>query len=122
VGHEKLNVEMQRLYGKQLTVLKIPKSGGVRNLAHCLIHTAEFRCQVVELDHGYRERVHNLQLHTYMYGQVFDAPPGVSSPTLAGEPMTDLALAPSSSIVNFADLAIYRIGAGMNMFPPFMLC
>ncbi len=30
VGHEKLNVEMQRTYGKRITVVKIPKSGGVR--------------------------------------------------------------------------------------------
>lgn len=29
VGHEKLNVEMQRTYGAHLTVVKIPKSGGV---------------------------------------------------------------------------------------------
>jgi hypothetical protein len=29
VGHEKLTVEMQRLFGNRLTVLKIPKSGGV---------------------------------------------------------------------------------------------
>jgi hypothetical protein len=32
VGHEKLNVEMQRTYGRQMTVVKIPKSGGVRSL------------------------------------------------------------------------------------------
>lgn len=32
VGHEKLHVEMQRTYGSVLTVVKIPKSGGVRNL------------------------------------------------------------------------------------------
>ena len=30
VGHEKLNVEMQRAFGSSLTVLKVPKSGGVR--------------------------------------------------------------------------------------------
>lgn len=30
VGHEKLNVEMQRTFGNSLTVLKVPKSGGVR--------------------------------------------------------------------------------------------
>ena len=30
VGHEKLNVEMQRTYGSRMTVVKIPKSGGVR--------------------------------------------------------------------------------------------
>lgn len=29
VGHEKLNVEMQRTYGSRVTVVKIPKSGGV---------------------------------------------------------------------------------------------
>ena len=29
VGHEKLNVEMQRTYGDHITVVKIPKSGGV---------------------------------------------------------------------------------------------
>lgn len=31
VGHEKLNVEMQRTYGSRVTVVKIPKSGGVRS-------------------------------------------------------------------------------------------
>jgi hypothetical protein len=29
VGHEKLNVEMQRAYGSYISVVKIPKSGGV---------------------------------------------------------------------------------------------
>jgi hypothetical protein len=29
VGHEKLNVEMQRTYGTSLKIVKIPKSGGV---------------------------------------------------------------------------------------------
>lgn len=29
VGHEKLNVEMQRTYGNRIAVVKIPKSGGV---------------------------------------------------------------------------------------------
>jgi len=29
VGHEKLNAEMQRTYGNRMTVVKIPKSGGV---------------------------------------------------------------------------------------------
>lgn len=94
VGHEKLNVEMQRTYRSQLTVVKIPKSGGI-----------------VELDHSYRERVHNYQLHTYMYGQIISAPPGISSATLGGEALTDLALAPSSTVINFDDLSIFRIGA-----------
>ncbi|KAF7975848.1 hypothetical protein HWV62_8421 [Athelia sp. TMB] len=93
VGHEKLNVEMARTYGARLSVVKIPKSGGV-----------------VELDLGYRERVHRYQLHTYMYGQVIEAPPGVGTATLGGETMSDLVLSPSSIVLGFDDLAIYRIG------------
>jgi len=54
VGHEKLNVEMQRLYGSHLIVVKIPKSGGV-----------------VELDHSYRERIYSYQLHNYMLVKLF---------------------------------------------------
>ncbi|KAJ7286129.1 hypothetical protein C8J57DRAFT_1286803 [Mycena rebaudengoi] len=94
VGHEKLNVEMQRTYGNLLTVVKIPKSGGV-----------------VELDHLYRERVHNYQLHTYMYGQIIPPPAGISSASLGGETLSDLVLSPSSTIINFGDLSIFRIGA-----------
>jgi polyribonucleotide 5'-hydroxyl-kinase len=30
VGHEKLNVEMQKMFGDRCTVVKVPKSGGVR--------------------------------------------------------------------------------------------
>jgi len=76
-----------------MAVVKIPKSGGV-----------------VELDHSYRERVHNYQLHTYMYGQTIEAPPGIQSATQGGETMADLVLSPSSSIISFGDLTIYRIG------------
>jgi len=47
-----------------------------------------------------------------MYGQVIEAPPGISSATLGGEPTTDLVLSPSSTVIGFNDLAIYRIGAG----------
>lgn len=99
VGHEKLNVEMQRLYGSQLTVVKIPKSGGV-----------------VDLDYNYRERVQNYQLHAYMYGQKIDPPPGITSAIVAGEAAADLVLAPSSSVVKFEDISIYRIGEE-NMAP-----
>ncbi|PFH54130.1 hypothetical protein AMATHDRAFT_135700 [Amanita thiersii Skay4041] len=94
VGHEKLNVEMQRMYGSQMAVVKIPKSGGV-----------------VELDHAYRERVHQYQLHTYMYGQILPSPPGITNGLLGGEAFNDLALAPSSTMINFGDISIYRIGA-----------
>ncbi|PBK92963.1 hypothetical protein ARMGADRAFT_1012667 [Armillaria gallica] len=94
VGHEKLNVEMQRAYGSRLTVVKIPKSGGV-----------------VELDLGYRERVNNYQMHTYMYGQVIQPPAGISASSVSADTFTDMILSPSSSVINFDDLTIYRIGA-----------
>ncbi|KAG7448081.1 uncharacterized protein BT62DRAFT_930162 [Guyanagaster necrorhizus] len=94
VGHEKLNVEMQRTYGSLLTVVKIPKSGGV-----------------VELDHGYRERVHSYQMHTYMYGQVIQPPAGIPASSVSADTFTDIILSPSSSVISFDDLTIYRIGA-----------
>ncbi|CAK5277587.1 unnamed protein product [Mycena citricolor] len=94
VGHEKLNVELQRAYGNRITVVKIPKSGGV-----------------VELDHLYRQRVHMYQLHTYMYGQKLPLPAGITSASLGGETVSDLILSPSSTIINFDDLSIFRIGA-----------
>jgi len=97
VGHEKLNVEMQRTYGNRMAVVKIPKSGGV-----------------VELDATYRERIRRYQLQNYMYGKVIRPPPGLSSTTYlqGGEQAADLTLnlAPVSSIVSFSDLTIYRIG------------
>ncbi|KAF8969715.1 Pre-mRNA cleavage complex II protein Clp1-domain-containing protein [Flammula alnicola] len=94
VGHDKLSVEMQRTYGSLLSVVKIPKSGGV-----------------VEVDYSYRERVHNYQLYTYMYGQVIRPPSGITNGSLGGENLTDLVLSPSSTVINFNDLQIYRIGS-----------
>jgi len=102
VGHEKLNAEMQKTYGSYINVVKIPKSGGV-----------------VEIDALYRSRVHKYQMHSYMYGERITAPPGlpslISAPAstgylIGGEPSTDLTLAPSSTVVNFSDLTIWRIG------------
>lgn len=68
---------------------------------------------MVELDQAYRERVHNYEMHTYMYGQVIKPPLGITNGTLGGENLTDLILSPSSTVVNFGDLQIYRIGSGM---------
>ena len=104
---------MQRLYGSQLTVVKIPKSGGVckaKLFWGFNLRLAFF--QVVELDHGYRERIYNYQLHNYMYGQVIQPPAGITNGTLGGESLTDFVLSPSSTVINFGDLQIYRIGSG----------
>jgi polyribonucleotide 5'-hydroxyl-kinase len=51
-----------------------------------------------------------------MYGQIIEPPPGITSATLGGETLTDLVLSPSSSVINFDDLKIYRIGAGKRGF------
>lgn len=96
IGHEKLNIEMQRTYGSQLTVVKIPKSGGV-----------------VELDPSYRDRILNMQLHTYFYGESFTPPPGLklrSNAVYGGEALSDLVLSPASTTVGFEELAVWQIG------------
>ena len=106
MGHEKLNVEMQRAYGNHLTVVKIPKSGGV-----------------VELDPLYRARVRKYQMHSYMYGERITPPVGMpplsATQTLVryligGEQSNDMALAPSSSVMSFGELSLWRIGEGQD--------
>jgi polyribonucleotide 5'-hydroxyl-kinase len=52
-----------------------------------------------------------------MYGQIIEAPPGISTATLGGESLTDLILSPSSTVVSFDDLSIYRIGEGTVSYP-----
>jgi len=49
-----------------------------------------------------------------MYGQNIEAPQGIPSPLIGGEALTDLILSPSSTVINFSDLTIYRIGEGRN--------
>lgn len=75
---------------------------------------------MVELDHAYHERIKNYQLHNYMYGQRIDVPPGCDSSEpnvlFQNEPTTDLTLSPSSTVVPFDDISIYRIG-GETMAP-----
>ncbi|KAF5358007.1 hypothetical protein D9756_001285 [Leucocoprinus leucothites] len=95
VGQEKLSAEMKKIYSKQLTVIKVPKSGGV-----------------VDLDNTFRERVHSHQIHTYMYGTNIRPPPGIPSNLVfvAGEPNSDFILSPASTTVNIGDLSIFRIG------------
>jgi polyribonucleotide 5'-hydroxyl-kinase len=98
---------MQRTYGgRGITIVKIPKSGGV-----------------VELDRLYRARVQRYQTHSYFYGEHLSAPPGMpplasaaasTGYLVAGEQPTDFTLAPASSIVSFGDIAIWRIGEGTS--------
>ncbi|KAG8947909.1 Cleavage polyadenylation factor subunit clp1 [Tulasnella sp. 419] len=103
IGHEKLNVDMQRLFAnspqsmRRISVIKIPKSGGV-----------------VDLDHAYRIRTLSNQIRTYFYGAgSVHLPNSIQQSTLGGEAQTtiDLTLSPYSSIIKFTDLKIYRVGA-----------
>jgi len=99
IGHEKLNVEMQRLFAqsassrRSIAVLKIPKSGGV-----------------VDLDDLYRSRVLSYQIRTYFYGPLVHLPPSVPLTELGGEASMDLNLSPCSTSVKFGDLKIFRVG------------
>ena len=126
VGHEKLNVEMQRLFGTytstnpNITIVKIPKSGGVglcSSPPRFVILT--MIVQVVEIDHAYRERLHAHQLRTYFYGTTLFLPKNMTeaSANLGGEASTELTLSPYSSAISFDDILIYRIGGGESIVP-----
>lgn len=54
LGHEKLNIEMSKLFGgpeSGVSVVKLPKSGGV-----------------VEIDSAFQQRLRSLQVRSYFYG------------------------------------------------------
>lgn len=64
-------------------------------------------------------------MHSYFYGERFSPPPGMpslasalaaTSYLIAGEQPTDFTLAPASSVVNFGDISIWRIGEGQLLF------
>ncbi|CEL59631.1 Protein CLP1 OS=Laccaria bicolor (strain S238N-H82 / ATCC MYA-4686) GN=CLP1 PE=3 SV=1 [Rhizoctonia solani AG-1 IB] len=98
MGHDKLSVELQRVFGGSdgITVLKVPKSGGV-----------------VELDYPYQTRVIASQIRAYFYGTPLYLPPSVNPATaqLGGEATTETTLSPFSITLNASDLQIYRIGS-----------
>ena len=75
-----------------------------------------FFLQAVDRDHAHRQRVRNHQIQNYMYGQKIEIPDrcdkGEGSYLFQHEPTADLSLAPSSTVVSFDDITIYRIGGG----------
>ncbi|KAG8887086.1 Cleavage polyadenylation factor subunit clp1 [Tulasnella sp. 332] len=99
IGHEKLNVEIQKLfsgsnYHRPITVVKIPKSGGV-----------------VDLDYAYRSRILSYQIRSYFYGPSVHVPDWLDPSAIGGEASMDLNLSPYSMAVKFGDIKIFRIGA-----------
>ncbi|WFD25243.1 polynucleotide 5'-hydroxyl-kinase [Malassezia nana] len=107
VGHDKLNLELTRIYannptGSAPTIVKIPRSGGA-----------------VEVDEVYQQKLHDLQIRSYFYGMPLVRPrdlglsdeSGITTTlgldeTLSGVPM----LNPYSSTIPLDLLHIYRIG------------
>ncbi|KAG9003471.1 Cleavage polyadenylation factor subunit clp1 [Tulasnella sp. JGI-2019a] len=99
IGHEKLNVEIQKIfsgsnYHRNVTVVKIPKSGGV-----------------VDLDYAYRTRILSHQTRSYFYGPSVHVPDWLDPSAIGGEASIDLNLSPYSMTVKFGDIKIFRIGA-----------
>ncbi|KAG9087418.1 Cleavage polyadenylation factor subunit clp1 [Ceratobasidium sp. 370] len=96
MGNEKLNVELQRAFGSSgnITVLKVPKSGGV-----------------VELDYAYQSRVISSQIRAYFYGTPLYLPPSMNAATaqLGGE-ATEMTLSPFSTTLDINEIRIYKIG------------
>ncbi|KAG8917639.1 Cleavage polyadenylation factor subunit clp1, partial [Tulasnella sp. 417] len=100
IGHEKLNVDVQRMFGsstsgRRITVVKVAKSGGV-----------------VDLDYTYRARIMSHQIRNYFYGPDFKIPTWVDVTKLGGEAQTETTLSPYSAPIKFSDMKIWRIGAG----------
>lgn len=125
LGHEKLNIEMSKLFGgagSGIGVIKLPKSGGV-----------------VELDQMFKQRLRALQVRNYFYGgrhvakssikgegvdvadgkedekpemnDIVNIVPGHSEP-LGGLPT----LSPYSTTIPFDLLEVYKVGQE-NMAP-----
>ncbi|PWN51580.1 hypothetical protein IE53DRAFT_410064 [Violaceomyces palustris] len=118
LGHEKLNIEMTKVFGgnpptlipglngapmPRVNVIKLPKSGGV-----------------VELDETYKQRLRSLQVRSYFYGgslpkvnESHDPSDPSSKPFLPGhsEPLGGLpTLNPYSTTIPLDLLEIYRVG------------
>lgn len=93
MGNEKLTVEMQKRYADsngRVSVVKLPRSGGV-----------------VEIDSSCRRRLASHQLRSYFYGARHSDRKDREED---GDFDPEAALAPTSSVVRFNDLRIYRIG------------
>ncbi|WFD18330.1 polynucleotide 5'-hydroxyl-kinase [Malassezia caprae] len=107
VGHDKLNLELTRIYANNPTgsapqIVKIPRSGGA-----------------VEVDEVYQQKLHDLQIRSYFYGMPLGRPrelgnsgeTGMAAALGLDEPLGGVpSLNPYSSTIPFDLLKIYRIG------------
>ena len=77
LGHEKLNLELTRIYandtsGHAPSIVKVPRSGGA-----------------VEVDEVYKQKLHDLQIRSYFYGMspVVPQEPEKNAPAGLDEPL-----------------------------------
>ena len=101
LGHEKLNLELTRIYandtsGHAPSIVKVPRSGGA-----------------VEVDEVYKQKLHDLQIRSYFYGMspVIPQEPEKSAPAGLDEPLGGVpVLNPYSFTIPLDLLSIYRVG------------
>ncbi|KAJ1026949.1 hypothetical protein NDA16_002242 [Ustilago loliicola] len=115
LGHEKLNVEMSKIFGAVSETAEIPGSGGKR-LPRVNVIKHSKSGGVVELDETYRSRLKALQVKTYFYGgsnPSSAAEGGVPKVVLPGhsDPLGGIpSLSPYSTTIPFDLLEIYKVG------------
>ena len=93
IGHEKLSIELDRLFsGRGIKLLRIPKSGGV-----------------VDLDDAYRQLALAFQVRSYFYGE--PSLPRELEADLEGRVATrELGLSPYSFQIGWETLKVLRVG------------
>ncbi|SPO45242.1 Protein CLP1 [Moesziomyces antarcticus] len=116
LGHEKLNLEMTKMFGTAADTAEIPGSGGQR-LPRVSVIKLPKSGGVVELDETYRSRLEALQVKTYFYGgsahKAVSQEGGVPKMVLPGhaDPLGGVpSLSPYSTTIPFDLLEIYKIG------------
>lgn len=115
LGHEKLNLEMAKIFGSVTETAEIPGSGGKR-LPRINVIKIPKSGGVVELDETYRSRLKALQVKTYFYGGSNPSSAtegGVPKSVLPGhsDPLGGIpSLSPYSTTIPFDLLEIYKVG------------
>ncbi|CDW98205.1 hypothetical protein [Sporisorium scitamineum] len=116
LGHEKLNLEMTKLFASVAETSEIPGSAG-QKLPRVNVIKLPKSGGVVELDETYRSRLKALQVKTYFYGGSSvgsaTAEGGVLKTVLPGhaDPLGGIpSLSPYSTTIPFDLLEIYKVG------------
>lgn len=119
LGHEKLNLEMTKMFGSAAETAEIPGSSGLK-LPRVNVIKLPKSGGVVELDETYRSRLKALQVKTYFYGGSTAGGKGANSHEGAlpkvvlpghADPLGGVpSLSPYSTTIPFDLLEIYKVG------------